>query len=309
MNLKQLESFVRVAELGSFSKAAMVLDIAQPALSRQVRALETDLRETLLLRNGRGVSLTEAGQRLFEHSVGILQRVARAREDVDSRRGELGGRIVIGLPPSIGRRLTVPLVDAFQRELPKACLAVVEGLSSHIAEWISSGRVDIGLLHDPEPMSSIETMPVFEEVLCLVGPRPSGRRPAATPLPLDELSRYRLILPERTHAIRKLLETQASRVGVKLNITLEISSVPAILELVCAGYGHAVLSHSGVAASARGSELVGRPLTQPRIVTTLCVAMPSHKRPSPLAKHAMQWLPKLVREFAPMPPRGRAASQ
>ena len=64
MNFKQLEYFVHVAELGSFSKAALVLDIAQPALSRQVRALETALRETLLLRNGRGVVLTEAGQQI-----------------------------------------------------------------------------------------------------------------------------------------------------------------------------------------------------------------------------------------------------
>ena len=65
MDLKQIEYFVHVAELGSFSKAAVVLDIAQPALSRQVRALETELREVLLLRNGRGVKLTDAGQRLL----------------------------------------------------------------------------------------------------------------------------------------------------------------------------------------------------------------------------------------------------
>ena len=82
MNLKQLEYFVHVAELGSFSKASLVLDIAQPALSRQVRALETDLRETLLIRNGRGVTLTEAGQRLFEHGTAILQSVAQARDDM-----------------------------------------------------------------------------------------------------------------------------------------------------------------------------------------------------------------------------------
>ena len=64
MNLKQLEYFVHVAELGSFSKAAVVLDIAQPALSRQVRGLETELRQPLFVRNGRGVALTEAGKRL-----------------------------------------------------------------------------------------------------------------------------------------------------------------------------------------------------------------------------------------------------
>jgi hypothetical protein len=126
MNLKQLEYFVRVAELGSFSKAAMILNIAQPALSRQVRLLETDLHVNLLTRTGRGVVLTEVGQRLFDHSVGILQLVARATEDIESARDEPAGRIVIGLPPSMGRLLTPPLVDGFRRSLPKARLAVVE---------------------------------------------------------------------------------------------------------------------------------------------------------------------------------------
>ena len=104
MNFKQLEYFVHVAELGSFSKAALVLDIAQPALSRQVRSLETDLRETLLLRNGRGVVLTEAGQRLYEHGVNILQALAQAQDDMGASRDEPVGRITIGLPPSVGRQ-------------------------------------------------------------------------------------------------------------------------------------------------------------------------------------------------------------
>lgn len=296
MNLKQLEYFVRVAELGSFSKAALVLGIAQPALSRQVRALETDLRETLLLRNGRGVCLTEAGSRLFEHSVAILQLAARAREEVDSRRGELGGRVVIGLPPSLSRQLTRPLVDFFQRELPKAQLAIVEGLSTHIAEWIATGRVDIGLLHNPESQAAIETTPIFSESLCLV--EPVGRRRGRTapqPLPFMELGGYPLIVPERSHAIRRLLETQAALLGLRLAIAWEVSSVGAIIDLVAAGYGHAVLAASAVEASGRDGELVARPLRDPQLVSTLSIATGATKRPSPLAKHAMRLLPELVR--------------
>ena len=124
MNLKQLEYFVSVAELGSFSKAARALNVAQPALSRQVRALETDLREPLLLRNGRGVALTEAGQRLLDHGNSLLQQVAQVREEMGATRGEPVGRITIALPPSISRQLTLPLIDSFRRELPKARLAV-----------------------------------------------------------------------------------------------------------------------------------------------------------------------------------------
>mgnify|MGYP003429888468 CR=1 FL=1 len=119
VNLKQLEYFVAVAELGSFSKAAVILNIAQPALSRQVRLLETDLHVTLLMRNGRGVVLTEAGKRLFDHSVGILQLVSRTREDIEASRDEPAGRIVIGLPPSntlptrwLDRDVTAEIVGA-----------------------------------------------------------------------------------------------------------------------------------------------------------------------------------------------------
>ena len=154
MNLKQLEYFVRVAELGSFSKAALILNIAQPALSRQVRLLETDLHATLLQRTGRGEVLTEAGKRLFDHSIGILQLVSRVREDIASSRDEPAGRLVVGLPPSMGRLLTLPLVEEFRRVLPKARLAIVEGLSTHLSEWISTGRVDLGLLHNPESQAA-----------------------------------------------------------------------------------------------------------------------------------------------------------
>ena len=102
---------MRVAELGSFSKAALVLKTAQPALSRQVRALETELRANLLHRTGRGVVLTEAGQRLMEHGLGILELVARAREAVRASHDEPSGRLVVGIPPSLGQQLAVPLVE------------------------------------------------------------------------------------------------------------------------------------------------------------------------------------------------------
>ena len=92
VDLKQIESFVRVAEMGSFTRAAAVLGIAQPLLSRNVRQLEVELRQTFLLRNGRGVTLTEAGRVLLEHGRGILHQVALAREELGSVRGALAGR-------------------------------------------------------------------------------------------------------------------------------------------------------------------------------------------------------------------------
>ena len=308
MNFKQLESFVQVAELGSFSKAALVQGIAQPALSRQVRALEIALRETLLLRNGRGVVLTEAGQRLYEHGVNILQALAQAESDMGANRDAPVGRITIGLPPSVGRQLTLPLIDGFQRRLPLGRLAIVEGLSSHIGEWISTGRVDLGLLYNPEAQTALEISPLIEEALCLVSPL--GRGPEALPaalgrsvLALRELPGLPLIVPERGHAIRKLLETQALLAGLKLQVAWEVSSIAAIIDLVCAGYGHAVLHASAVAASGRADQLQVRPVVEPRLNSVLCLAVSAHKRPSPLMRQATRLLTELVRSL----PQGAAA--
>ena len=299
MNLKQLEYFVQVAELGSFSKAAVVLDIAQPALSRQVRSLETELHQQLFLRNGRGVTLTDAGKRLFDHSVAVLQLMAHAREDLGASRDEPVGRVTIGLPPSMGRQLTLPLIDRFKKELPSARLAIVEGLSTHIVEWVTTGRIDIGLVYNPEAQPGLEITPLLQEQLGLVSHAPKGKRKRAAlpPLPMKELSRYPLIVPERIHAMRRLLDTQAALAGIKLDIAWEVSSVPSIIDLVCAGYGYAVLTASGVAASARAGELVTRRLVDPTPVSVLCLAISAHRRPTPLTQHTMRLLTGLVREL------------
>lgn len=302
MNLTQLRYFVRVAEMGSFSKAAIELDVAQPALSRQVRLLETDLRVTLLQRTGRGVLLTEAGKRLYDHAVSILQLVAHAREDISANRGEATGRIVIGLPPSMGRMLTLPLVDAFKQHLPRARLAIVEGLSAHIVEWISTGRVDLGLIHNPDANPAIETLHVLDEPLCLVSAAKGAPRKAPAPLPFAELATLPLVLPEPSHAIRKLLETQAALAGLKLNIAYEVSSVSAILELVRSGHGHAVLAPSAIAASGQAAAFRMRPLAESVLRSTLCMAVSAHKPATPLLEKASRLLRELVQGSIGAPP-------
>ena len=303
MNLKHLESFVRVAELGSFSKAARVLDIAQPALSRQVRSLETDLRETLLLRNGRGVTLTDAGRRLFEHGVQILQRVSQAREDLGAQRDAAVGHVTIGLPPSIGRRLTLPLIEGFREHLPRARLTIVEGLSANIAEWLTSGRADLGLLYNPDAQPALEITPLLRERLCLVE-AVRGRKGGKGPLPLQELGSFPLILPERHQSIRRLLQTQANLAGVKLHVAWEVSSVPAIIDLVCARVGYAVLNASAVAASGRGGELAVRPIVDPELVSVLFLAQSATKPATPLTRRAARLLTDLI--DAPRTPARKA---
>jgi LysR family transcriptional regulator, nitrogen assimilation regulatory protein len=286
MDLKQLEYFVRVAELGSFTKAALALDVAQPALSRQVRLLEVELRQNLLIRNGRGATPTEAGKLLLEHGRGILHQVERAREELGRVRGALAGRVAIGLPPSLARVITVPLTRAFRAQLPEASLSISEGLSVTMQEWLHTGRLDIAVLYNATPAPDIEMSPLMEEELLLVQPRPPGlaEEPPPPPVALQELATVPLVIPSRPNAIRMHLEAEMAAIGVRPMVALEIDGVSAILDLVADGAGAALLSRHAVVSSIRPSAYRMRPFAPPlRARVSLAT---SSQRPATLTQRA-----------------------
>jgi LysR family nitrogen assimilation transcriptional regulator len=225
---------------------------------------------------------------------------AHAREDLGASRDEPLGRVTVGLPPSIGRQLTLSLIERFREQFPAARLAIVEGLSTHILEWITSGRVDVGLAYNPQTQSGLEITPLLKEPLGLVSFVPKAKRgKLALPMPMKDLPRYPLIVPDRAHAMRRLLENQAALAGIKLDIAWEVSSIPSIIDLVCAGHGHAVLTATGVAASTRAGELSSRKLINPTPLSVLCVVNSSHKRPTTLARQLVPLLVSLARTLAP----------
>ena len=284
MDLKQLEYFVRVAELGSFTKASLALDVAQPALSRQVRLLEVELRQNLLIRNGRGATPTEAGKLLLEHGRGILHQVERAREELGRVRGALAGRVAIGLPPSLARVLTVPLTRAFRDQLPEASLSITEGLSATMQEWLLTGRLDIAVLYNAQPVPEIDIAPLYDEELLLVQPRPAGlaEDPPPPPVPLAEVAQLPLVIPSRPNAVRMHVETELANIGLRPQVALEIDGVSAILDLVADGAGAALLSRNAVASSIRPSAYRTRPISPP-LRTRLYLAT-SSQRPATLTQ-------------------------
>lgn len=287
MDLRQLEYFVRVAELGSFTRAAQALQVAQPALSRQVRLLEVELRQNLLVRNGRGATPTEAGQLLLEHGRGILHQVDRAREELARVRSGLAGRVAVGLPPSVARVLTVPLIRAFRQRLPQAQLSISEGLSTAMQENLQSGRLDIALLYNPSQSSGIEYTPLIEEELLLVQPRPPGlaEDPPPPPIALQEVTQMPLVIPSRPNAIRMHIESEMAALGCRPTIALEIDGVSAILDLVADGVGSAILSRHAVMRSVRPSAFALRPISLPELKIGLSIAL-SSLRPSTLTQQA-----------------------
>ncbi len=300
MDFKQIQTFVQVAELGSFTRAASVLRVAQPALSRQVRALEVELRQSLFDRNGRGVTLTPAGTRLLAHGRGILQQVERAKLDLEDQRGAATGLISIGLPPSISRSLTAPLVDAFRQRFPRATLSVVEGLSTYTLDWLAQGRIDCAVVYNASPAAAIDLLPVLQEPLYLVSAR--AGRPGAPLLgpamSLAQLATRELVIPSRPHAIRMRVETALAEGGHKPKVALEVESLPAILDLVQRHALHAVLSLNAVYATGRVDDYVVQPISlghRRSLEASLWLATSAQRPRGPLLDQAGTLLVQLLR--------------
>lgn len=305
MDLKQIEYFVRVAELGGFTRAAAMLGIAQPALSRQVRLLEVELRQTLLTRDGRGAAPTEAGRLLLAHGRGILHQVERAREELGRLRGALAGRVAIGLPTSLARALAVPLTRAFREKMPAATLSISEGLSAAMLESLVNGRLDIAVLYNAGPSADIEITPLQVEDLFLVQSRALAGAGAA-PIRLTDLAQLALVIPSRPNAIRMRVESEMAAIGCSPRIALEIDGVSAILDLVADGAGAAILSRNAVASAVDPARFRLRAIHEPRLQAQIALAVSAH-RPATLTQVATQEL--IARTLASvLPPARRVRS-
>jgi LysR family nitrogen assimilation transcriptional regulator len=295
MDIKQLSYFVRVAELGSFTRASAVLDIAQPALSRQVRLLEVELRQNLLVRNGRGITLTEAGKVLLEHSRGVLHQMERLREELSRVRGSLAGRVAIGLPPTLSRILAVPITREFRRLLPDATLSINEGLSKKMQESLLTGQLDIALLYNALPSPDIELRPVLQEELVLV--QRLGNAASAGSVCLKDLGGYPLIIPSRPHAIRMHVETALAGIGIQPRIAMEVDGVAAILDLVADDIGSAVLPRNAVLTAAHPERYTTNRIIDPGLYSQLSVAINAHRPTTSTQQATLELLERVSRDI------------
>lgn len=296
MDLRQLEYFVRVAELGSFTRAAVELGVAQPALSRQVRLLEVELRQNLLVRNGRGAVPTEAGKVLMEHGRGILHQVQRARDDLGRLRGGLAGSVSLGLPSSVARVLAVPLTRAFREAMPDARLSISEALSTGLLEGLANGRLDIAVLYNAQPSREIDVSPLLEEDLLLVRARPRGLHedPPPGPVELREVAQLPLVIPSRPNAIRMHVESAMARIGCKPDVALEIDGVTAILDLVLDGAGCAILSRNALLNSPRPSAYTAQQIGRPPLRIALSLATSLQRPATPAQKATLELIRRIV---------------
>jgi DNA-binding transcriptional LysR family regulator len=249
LSLQQLRCFCAALDLGSFTAAAEVLRVSQPAVADQVRKLEQALGADLFVRAGRGVIATEAGLAFAEHAVRSLRAVDDAADSVGDLTALRGGTVAVGSfgEPSAWR--LDELVAAFLRRHPDVSVRLVGRNSSAIAERVRRGELEAGLVLLPIDDDKLDVRPIVrDEVLYVSASRERTRRPTT----IERLAATPLVFYDAESAdddpIRRQLAERAQELGVRLQPKVEVELKDIALRLVAAGIGDTYLPSAYIRA-------------------------------------------------------------
>lgn len=295
VDLRGLRYFMEVARTGSISAAARALNVAQPALSRQLQKLEDELGLAVFQRHGRGVRLTPEGAILLERAEAVMASVHDIPAQLRGDTTTLTGHAVLGLPPAAGLLLAPLVVERYRRAAPRASLQIREGISSSLEEWLLDTRVDVAVLHNPAPLPALDIVPLLRERM-VVATAP-GAREGHAPVRLRELGELPLILPGLPHSNRRLLDQAALQHGARLNPALEVDSVALTKAMVRRGRGCTILTFAAVQDEVARGELLARPIERPPLLSIVSVATRRDHRGSPLPALLVGMLREIVREL------------
>jgi LysR family transcriptional regulator, nitrogen assimilation regulatory protein len=292
MDLRSLRYFVRIAELGSITRAAAHLHIAQPALTRHVQQLEDELNVALFTRANRGVRLTEAGQKLFDDATRILRDVERTRDEIRAQGTHPSGKIIVGITPTLCPVLVPPLFARMRRDYPMIELKVIHAGMVRLEEFIIDGRVDIALLTELSRSRLIVSTRLAEEEMVLVtvpGARPQG---AVTG---DELRRTPLILGD---GLRAALDALLAGRNIELQVETELNDQETIRLMVAGGAGTAVLPLASVSRECSSGLLETHRITKKGVFRTLALGVRGNRNASPAHEAVVRTIRTMVEEMA-----------
>jgi LysR family nitrogen assimilation transcriptional regulator len=255
MEIRQLRYFVRIADLGSFSKASKVLHVAQPALSQQVASLEDELGLLLLARMHNGVKITEQGAIFYSRAQHILKQLDDIKAAVAGPAKMPSGTVTIGLPQSIALRIAMPLLRAIQMKTPGIHLEVYEELSGNILHGLNSGRFDIGVIVNDEDAAFLNSTPLMDEHLLLVS-RPD-MAPKEAFIELGSLVHLRLAIPGIEQGVRPMVDLAVQQLGLALPRPYVVAnSLSIMLRAVQEGMAHSIMPWGAIGELVQSGKLV-----------------------------------------------------
>ena len=299
VNFKTLRSFVTAVDTTSLSAAAQALKMAQPALSQQIAALESHFGQKLLLRSNIGVTPTAAGRELYRHAQLMLNQLECAEREVARERGTISGTVSVGLATySTTSILSTPLLRAVREEHPGISLFINDNFGLVLSEMVMTGRMDMAIIYAPSQLAGVRLEPMLVEELFFIAP-PGTALPAGCDetIPLAAVAAMELLLPGRTHYLRRLIDSAFARSRVQPHVIAEIESAATLREAIEAGLGATILPWA-VASTFSGPALpVVRRVVEPSIETTVSLCVSDHQPMSEPARVVADILEGLVREL------------
>lgn len=296
MDLKHLTALVTVSDTGSVTKAARLLHVVQPAVSRYIRSLEDEIGVPLFERTRQGMTLTPAGEILAERARRALLELERARAEIRPDPEQVQGIVTIGLLESTVELLAAPLLETVGRLHPGIHLRLLSAYSGHLQQWLDDGALDMTLLYNLTSTPSISLTPLLRESLWAVAPADVDLA-GADGFSWAHLAQRPLALPVAGHGLRILIDQALHTAGVEPTITCQTNSMLVQKKLVTTANTWSVLPAAGVAEDVAAGRLGGGPLTDPEVSRIIILALPRTSRIPPAAAAVAGELVRVTRRL------------
>ncbi len=309
---KHIKSFLRVLDLGSFSKAARSLNIAQPALSQHVKKLETGLGTKLLDRGAQGVTPTASGREFSLQAREILSLAESAERRFRADELQVFGEVRLGLPGSVCPVLAPPLMIRAAEQFPEVKLIVTEMMSGDLAEMLRIGRMDAAILFNVQETEDFTAEPLVVETLTLIG-APDAPLLQNKSVDAALLRDIDLIGTFPPHGLRLLLERWCSEVTIPLRFKFEADAPSVLVRLAASGACYAIVAKAAIAHEVASATLASADIVNPPIERTayLCSSkrLPPDKAREALVSLAIDLASDLVAKGAWPGAKGADATQ
>ena len=292
MDIRRLEIFAKVAELGSFSRAAEALFLTQPTISEHVRALEDELGVQLLDRLGRGATPTRAGQLLLGYAKRMLTLSREAHQALERFQGRMSGELVVGGSTIPGEYVLPALIGQFKTKYPDISISLLIGSSRQVSEWLEEGRVEVGVVGARPASRALEAKELMPDELVVVVPSTHAWAPRRTAT-LADLQKEPMILRERGSGSREAIEHALHEAGIvlaSLRIAGEMGSTQAVKQAVRAGVGIALISKRAVEDECRAGLLACVKIKDLRVARAFHLVTHRDRTRSPLAEAFVEFV-------------------
>ena len=285
MLLNYLVTYARVVELGSFTRAGELLNLSQPAVTRQVAALEQEFGTELVERSGRRISVTPAGQVVYTYARRITALMERARLDVSSLSHPERGVVSVAAVTTVGLFTLPRLLAEFRERYPQVRFQVWSGRTDGVLDRLLEGHADVGLLSAPIAHPRLECASLFDDPVVLVA-APAVAHALPDPLHLEHLTDLDMILYQSPSRFRTLVDAALEQAGAYRRVAMEFDSHEAVRAAALAGYGVAMVPLEAVQGEIAAGSLVrlhveGLPL----IKRTTCLVQRRGTAPLPAVQN------------------------